>query len=411
MTTEVVLRTRPLSRALKNMGIEVDEEMTEGLAEMADVAHLDTFIEAGSDTPGLGYMTRYVVDRDSPVFGKTEYGVDQKDWETVEVLEGVIIDIKPYRNKRQNRGFVPGDDNPIECASPDMITGIGEPGGDCRGCWFAEWPTDEEKRGGIRSPWCGDRWRVFFKNEAELMPQYLDLPGGYKNSLDSYRRELKKRGAQTWQVITQMQVRQGDNKSFLECDIIGAINSEDEQVTAAISAMQTCISACIIQYSGWHLRYQATRKRDSDSEYPGPSGIPVEVEGTARDPQAQANTAPPRPAPQAPPAPRRERPVLETAVDPEGHEVWVNPATRQVFGDPRGDNLLYTYDDPDEEKVSITPDDVGHMEDVLPFESAPSEAATEAATNADRMREAQPPPARTGKLGALAAARERNQRA
>ena len=401
MTTEIVLRTRPISRALKNMGLEMDEEMTEGLVEMADVAHLDTFVEEGSDTPGLGYMTRYVIDRDEPVFNKTEYGVDQKDWETVEVLEGVIIDIKPYRNKRKNRGYVPGDDNPIECASPDMVSGVGDPGGDCRGCWYSEWPTDEEKRGGIRSPWCGDRWRVFFKNEAELMPQYLDLPGGYKNSLDSYRRELKKRGAQTWQVITQMQVRQGDNKSFLECDIIGTINSEDEQVTTAISAMQHCIAACIVQYSGWHLRYQATRKHDSDSEYPGSN----EVESTARDPQATTAPPPPRPAPQAPLAPRKEPLLLEEAVDPEGHPVWVNLATRQVFGDPRGDSLMYTYDDPDAEKVTLSPDDVGHLEDVLP-DLLPDERPT---ANSERLHEAQPPPARTGKLGALAAARERNR--
>ena len=392
MTTEIALKTRPLPRALKNMGIDLDEEMTEGLIEMMDLAYLDTFIEEGSDTPGISYMTRYVIDKDAPVFDKTQYGVPQKDWETVEVLEGVIIDIKPYRAKRKNRGYVPDEENPTECASPDMITGIGDPGGDCHGCRFAEWPTDDEKKNGLRSPWCGDRWRVFFKNESEVMPQYLDLPGGYKSSLDNYRRELKKRGAQTWQVVTQMEVRQNDNKTFLDCDMIGAINSEDENVTQAISAMQLCIAACIVQYASWHLRYQGARKRDSDNEYPD-----KQVEGTARDPQATAPVTPPLRPP--PPPPRHQQVILDERIDVDGTTVWVNETTRQVFRDEAGHELLYVYDDPDTEKVTLTPDDVGDIADVL---------GTPEPSNSEQMAEQQPVQ-RAGKLGALAAARERNR--
>ncbi len=393
MTAEIVLKTRALPRALKNMGIELDEEMTEGLIEMKDLAYLDTFIEEGSDTPGISYMTRYVIDKDAPVFDKTEYGVPQKDWETVEILEGVIIDIKPYRAKRMNRGYTPDEENPTECASPDMITGIGDPGGECRVCRFAEWPTNEEKKNGLRSPWCGDRWRVFFKNESEIMPQYLDLPGGYKSSLENYRRELKKRGAQTWQVVTQMEVRQNDNKTFLDCDMIGSIDSENDQVTEAISAMQYCIAACIVQYAGWHLRYQGARKQDSDNEYPA-----KQVESTARNPQA-TTTAPPRSVPIAPPSPREAVLVLDERMDVDGSTVWVNEATFQVFADQEGRNLLYTYDDPDGEKVTITPDDVGDVADVL---------GTAEGTNSEQL-EAQQPVQRPGKLGALAAARQRNR--
>ena len=395
MTTEIVLKTRPLPRALKNMGIDLDEGMTEGLIEMLDLAYLDTFIEEGSDTPGISYMTRYVIDKDAPVFDKTEYGIAQKDWETVEVLEGVIIDIKPYRAKRKNRGYVPDEENPTECASPDMITGIGDPGGECRGCRFAEWPTDEEKKNGLRSPWCGDRWRVFFKNESEIMPQYLDLPGGYKSSLENYRRELKKRGAQTWQVVTQMEVRQTDNKTFLDCDIIGSINSEDEQVTTSISAMQVCIAACIVQYAGWHLRYQGARKHDSDNEYPN-----KQVEGTAQDPQTSTTAPPPpRPVPIAPPSLGRQQVILDARIDVDGSTVWVNEVTREVFNDEAGRELLYVYDDPDAEKVTLTPDDVSDVADVL---------GTSVGTNSEQL-EAQQPVQRAGKLGALAAARQRNR--
>lgn len=83
-------------------------------------------------------------------------------------LEGIIIGSKGARaywktsyddpNRKKNE--------PPDCFSSDLLTGIGEPGGECAACPFNEFGTDKNERGKA----CRESKRIFLMRRDQIIP-------------------------------------------------------------------------------------------------------------------------------------------------------------------------------------------------------------------------------------------------
>lgn len=271
---EKVARARPMPRSMRDY--DVDDDYTEALVNMIEVADPSMYIRA--EKPGLACLTRYAMDRDNDCFKIQD--VDQKfrDWEKVDSLEGVILDLNfPYRALRKYQEFDESRENPILCSSADMLKGIGNPGVDCKTCQFSQWPTDEEKAlTGKRRPDCADRFRIFFKSLDEETVSLVELPGSFRRNITSFEDELLRKGLNPWDVVTQLTLGHNSDRSFVEFEILATVNRENEEVAKSINSMRQCILALVIQMASWHLR---AREDEGDDTLDDIENWPDDLEG------------------------------------------------------------------------------------------------------------------------------------
>lgn len=90
--------------------------------------------------------------------------------EAVKELEGVII------HHQLARGYWPGDfsgGQPPQCSSDNAETGVGDPGGNCLTCPFAEWGSKGDGRKGQA---CKSIMRLFVVQPNSLLPMVIALP-------------------------------------------------------------------------------------------------------------------------------------------------------------------------------------------------------------------------------------------
>ena len=257
---QLAVRTRPLPRTLVRSGMEVNEEHTESVQDMIDVADSTLYVDPMSDIPGMDLFTRYVQDGTNAWFKIADNSTEFKFWDQVPDVTGVILAIMPYRLKRQINKYIPGSDNPIMCCSVDMSIGVGIPGGNCTVCPHSRWPTKEEKElyPDKKAPDCPDRVRVFFKESDKVIPSFLDLSGSVNRTVNEYRKQLMQQGAQTFQVITEMSLeatsKNGQDVFLFIGKIQDMVDTTNKDVMNAIEGMQKCIAAVVKQYGTWHLR-------------------------------------------------------------------------------------------------------------------------------------------------------------
>lgn len=131
-------------------------------------------------------------------------GVDGEP-EMVKDIKGVIIYSHPafayYRTKYQ------GGSNPPDCGSFDGITGIGNPGGECRKCPYNQFGSGEGK-----GKACKNRRMLYILQEGELFPVMLSLPVGSVAGFTNYLKHLlSKQHLRANQVVTQISLRKASN--------------------------------------------------------------------------------------------------------------------------------------------------------------------------------------------------------
>ena len=268
-------RVRNLPRVMVNANYEVDEEFTSSVVDMLDVTDPEFFKDpnAPNATPGISVLTRYSIDRDSLCFKRAERGLKFRDWEKVESVQGVILAMMPYRVKRKYQVYKEDEDNPVLCVSVDMKTGVGTPGINCKACQFSKFPDDDEKERrknlGIANmgPDCPDRWRIFFKTDDEVVPSFIDLPGSFWRSIDSFKKYIGKRGCQSWQVVTTMQLVKAGDYTNLDFQVDSLIDSRQDDVANAVVGMQACIVKLVEEIGQWHMRMADDWADDEEYRY------------------------------------------------------------------------------------------------------------------------------------------------
>lgn len=135
----------------------------------------------------------------------TETGED-----VVKEFEGVIVAMSD-RRQYWEKGVDGGEKGPPDCQSFNMISGIGNPGGDCATCEFAQFGS--AKGGAGKGQACSMRKEMLVVLPTLAMPVRLSLSPGSLKSMKTYRKELVRVMRNPRNVVTKFTLKKesGDN--------------------------------------------------------------------------------------------------------------------------------------------------------------------------------------------------------
>ena len=91
------------------------------------------------------------------------------DENTPEIV-GVIVAVQNCRAMWQ--GDFTGGGDPPDCSSDDAVTGVGDPGGNCKLCPLAQFGSDSRGKGQA----CKSIKRIFLLRPASMLPLVVTLP-------------------------------------------------------------------------------------------------------------------------------------------------------------------------------------------------------------------------------------------
>lgn len=131
------------------------------------------------------------------------------DVESAKEIEGVVVITKNVR-AYWPFGIDEGSGNePPQCASADAIIGIGDPGGDCETCPFAQFGSSTKE--GSKGQACKQMRQLFVLSPRSVLPLVLTLP---PTSLAGARRYFMRlashSGIYYWATTTKIGLEQAD---------------------------------------------------------------------------------------------------------------------------------------------------------------------------------------------------------
>ena len=173
---------------------------TEGLALMNEIM--------AEDCQGLDFQ----LDRIKFAAGGTtilELPGDGDEPEMVKNLSCVILYNHPayayYTDKYQ------GGNNPPDCGSFDGVTGLGNPGGNCKACPYNQYGSGEGQ-----AKACKNRRMLYILREGEVFPMMLNLPTGSLKEFTNYMKRLLTKGRRINQVVTKISIRKANSKAGID---------------------------------------------------------------------------------------------------------------------------------------------------------------------------------------------------
>jgi len=96
-----------------------------------------------------------------------------------------------------------GTSQPPDCASFDLVTGIGDPGGDCGVCPFSQFGSDSK---GGRGQACNEIRFVFMLRPDSYIPAVVQIPPSSVKAITSYFLRLAGRAVPPAVVITNLEL-------------------------------------------------------------------------------------------------------------------------------------------------------------------------------------------------------------
>jgi len=173
---------------------------TNGLALMNEIM--------AEDCQGLDFQ----LDRIKFAAGGTtilELPGDGDEPEMVKTLSCVILYNHPafayYTDKYQ------GGNNPPDCGSFDGVTGLGNPGGNCKACPYNQYGSGEGQ-----AKACKNRRMLYILREGEVFPMMLNLPTGSLREFTNYMKRLLTKGRRINQVVTKISIRKANSKAGID---------------------------------------------------------------------------------------------------------------------------------------------------------------------------------------------------
>lgn len=112
-------------------------------------------------------------------------------------IEGVVVAFKRTRSYWKNSE---PDGSPPDCVSNDTITGVGDPGGECATCPFAQFGSDKDERGQA----CTEREVWFVLQKDAYLPIVVTLPPTSLAAARKYRVQLSTNGISISHVVTRL---------------------------------------------------------------------------------------------------------------------------------------------------------------------------------------------------------------
>lgn len=122
-------------------------------------------------------------------------------------LEGIIVYHKLPRGRWEGTIDETGGGQPPVCVSEDSITGIGDPGGDCLTCPFAQYGSAEKGQGQA----CKQRRLLFLLREGNLLPAVVSISPASLKAAKQYMVSLVSRGIPLHSVMTKITLEKTQN--------------------------------------------------------------------------------------------------------------------------------------------------------------------------------------------------------
>jgi len=160
---------------------------------------------------------------------------------STKAFEGMIAAWKETRSHWKESYGSTGGNAPPDCSSDDCMTGVGDPGGDCGTCPFAQFgsavndagePTDGQA--------CGQKRMLAIVIKDDLIPMLLIAPPTSLKGLRRYFLRLASRTTPYYGVVTRFSLKKIDTKppySVIEVSSAGKLEGEDLAKMAAYSQM------------------------------------------------------------------------------------------------------------------------------------------------------------------------------
>lgn len=136
-------------------------------------------------------------------------------------------------------------DSPPDCSSRDAVTGVGDPGGACADCAFAQWGSDPE---GGRGQACKTTRNLYLVLPGRVLPVLLQVPPSSLAGAKQYLLGLLDAGLSFWQcwtrfTVTKAQNREGKPYGKLGFGLVRSLDEgEYEWMRSYISAIRESIA-------------------------------------------------------------------------------------------------------------------------------------------------------------------------
>lgn len=118
-------------------------------------------------------------------------------------LDVIIVakrDIRAYYSTRYD-----GSKNPPDCFSDDCITGVGNPGGICDTCEFAQWCTATDDNGNpTNGQACSQRMMLLCIGPDSTIPFVISVPPSSLKTIKPYLIRLSGARRPFWSVVTKL---------------------------------------------------------------------------------------------------------------------------------------------------------------------------------------------------------------
>jgi hypothetical protein len=155
-------------------------------------------LNIGNNAISMGQLERLRI----PAGGATNWEIpDMMGPQSAKVLNGIIVYHAPTRIFW--RDAYTGAKKRPDCWSPDAITGIGDPGGSCDLCEFAQWGSARFGKGQA----CKAQRNVFIVREEEMLPLVLTLPPTSLRDFDGLMLKLSSRGLPHYGIIVEFSLK------------------------------------------------------------------------------------------------------------------------------------------------------------------------------------------------------------
>lgn len=151
------------------------------------------------------------------------------DGESARTIEGVIVLRQAMRVFWRSSFDESGGGTPPDCSSTDMLTGIGEPGGECGVC-----PLEYSNSYGQDGPRCTNRTRLFVLASGSFMPMLINLPPTSFAAARDYAFRLSNRGTPPYGAVTRISLERKQSQSGIayavaKFDLVHKLNESERQ--------------------------------------------------------------------------------------------------------------------------------------------------------------------------------------
>jgi hypothetical protein len=156
---------------------------------------------------GINLLTKIKVPRG----GSLSWMVPTLEGEqAVKELEGVILNISRTRAYWATSKVT---NDPPACRSNDMITGIGNPGGECDSCPFNQYGSATKDGGGAgRGKGCKERKILFMLRPGAMLPEAVILPPTCLKAMQKYQLTLTSNSVPYCAVITKLALKESSSR-------------------------------------------------------------------------------------------------------------------------------------------------------------------------------------------------------